>query len=247
MIEEAKGDLAVAARAGQIGRCQLGAAIQSAHAQRAITGPTDWNSIALLYEGLVRLAPSLGAHVGRAAAGRRSKQRARRHGGAAGYSRCGCHELSTVLGPPRTPLPAHGPIRRSQRSVEPSHRALRGSGRARLPRARRLSRAPRTMPVRPHVLIATDAAGWCPLPGSFGSAGSSPAEWLRAFADVRRRQRNWASYAHRQEFPAPLASAPPPSRGEKLHEYSIGTFELSQNAARFFVARTEIGRPATRC
>ena len=68
MIEEAKGDLAVAARAGQIGRCQLGAAIQSAHAQRASTGQTDWNSIALLYAGLVRLAPSLGAHVGRAAA-----------------------------------------------------------------------------------------------------------------------------------------------------------------------------------
>jgi predicted RNA polymerase sigma factor len=68
MIEETEGDLAVAARAGQTGRRQLEAAIQSAHAQRASTGQTDWNSIALLYAGLVRLAPSLGAHVGRAAA-----------------------------------------------------------------------------------------------------------------------------------------------------------------------------------
>ena len=50
------------------GRFQLEAAIQSAHAQRAATGTTDWQAIALLYEGLVRMAPTIGALVGRAAA-----------------------------------------------------------------------------------------------------------------------------------------------------------------------------------
>jgi len=66
MIEEAERTL-VAARAGVPGRFQLEAAIQSAHAQRGHTGRTDWDAIALLYEGLVRLAPTVGACVGRAA------------------------------------------------------------------------------------------------------------------------------------------------------------------------------------
>ncbi|SDR53474.1 RNA polymerase sigma-70 factor, ECF subfamily [Rhizobiales bacterium GAS191] len=68
MIEEADRCLAVAAQSGHIGRFQLEAAIQSVHARRALIGLTDWESIALLYEGLVRLAPTIGAHVGRAAA-----------------------------------------------------------------------------------------------------------------------------------------------------------------------------------
>jgi predicted RNA polymerase sigma factor len=68
LIEEAEELLGVAHRAGRIGRYQLEAAIQSAHAQRARTGRTDWESIALLYEGLVQLSPSIGALVGRAAA-----------------------------------------------------------------------------------------------------------------------------------------------------------------------------------
>lgn len=68
MIEEAERALRDAARAGAPGRFQLEAAIQSAHAQRAHSGRTDWDSIALLYEGLVRLAPTLGARVGQAAA-----------------------------------------------------------------------------------------------------------------------------------------------------------------------------------
>ncbi|WP_173115752.1 hypothetical protein [Paenibacillus qinlingensis] len=46
----------------------LEAAIQSVHAQRAWTGRTEWKAIALLYEGLVRIAPTIGAIVGRAAA-----------------------------------------------------------------------------------------------------------------------------------------------------------------------------------
>ena len=68
MIEEAEQLLDAAERASRIGRFQLEAAIQSAHARRAWTGRTDWESIALLYEGVVRLAPTIGALVGRAAA-----------------------------------------------------------------------------------------------------------------------------------------------------------------------------------
>ncbi len=68
MIEEAERTLRAAARAGALGRFQLEAAIQSAHAQRARSGRTDWEAIALLYEGLVRLAPTLGVRVGQAAA-----------------------------------------------------------------------------------------------------------------------------------------------------------------------------------
>jgi RNA polymerase sigma-70 factor (ECF subfamily) len=68
MIEEADRLLTSAWQEGHIGCFQLEAAIQSAHAQRAVTGQTDWESIAFLYEGLVRLAPTLGALTGRAAA-----------------------------------------------------------------------------------------------------------------------------------------------------------------------------------
>ena len=68
MIEEAEEILADAARSGRPGRFQLEAAIQSAHAQRAVTGRTDWGAIALLYEGLLRCAPTIGARVGHAAA-----------------------------------------------------------------------------------------------------------------------------------------------------------------------------------
>ena len=68
MIAEAERILAAAAQDGRMGRFQLEAAIQSAHAQRAWTGRTDWEAVALLYEGLVRLSPTIGALVGRAAA-----------------------------------------------------------------------------------------------------------------------------------------------------------------------------------
>jgi predicted RNA polymerase sigma factor len=68
MIEEANRLLFLAERAGRLGRFQLEAAIQSMHARRAWTGDTDWEAIALLYEGLIRVAPTVGALVGRAAA-----------------------------------------------------------------------------------------------------------------------------------------------------------------------------------
>ncbi len=68
MIDEAERALAEAARLDRMGRFQLEAAIQSAHAQRALIGATPWHGIAMLYEGLVRLSPTTGALVGRAAA-----------------------------------------------------------------------------------------------------------------------------------------------------------------------------------
>lgn len=68
LIAEAERSLATAAPQARMGRFQLEAAIQSIHAHRALTGRTDWEEIALLYEGLVRIAPTLGAFVGRAAA-----------------------------------------------------------------------------------------------------------------------------------------------------------------------------------
>ena len=68
LIEEAEEFLAAASEARKPGRFQLEAAIQSVHAQRAVTGRTDWEAIALLYEGLIRLAPTIGAQVAAAAA-----------------------------------------------------------------------------------------------------------------------------------------------------------------------------------
>jgi predicted RNA polymerase sigma factor len=67
-LEQAEQLLARAAAFGRPGRFQLEAAVQSAHVERARGGPADWSAIAVLYEGLVQLAPTLGALVGRAAA-----------------------------------------------------------------------------------------------------------------------------------------------------------------------------------
>jgi RNA polymerase sigma-70 factor (ECF subfamily) len=68
LADEAERELATAAAHGAMGRFQLEAAIQSVHAQRAVTGRTEWGAIALFYEALVRHSPTLGALVGRAAA-----------------------------------------------------------------------------------------------------------------------------------------------------------------------------------
>jgi len=68
LIDEAERALAGAARQGRAGRFQIEAALQSAHVERLRGRPVDWRAIALLYEGLVRLAPAVGALVGRAAA-----------------------------------------------------------------------------------------------------------------------------------------------------------------------------------
>ncbi|HEY3065923.1 MAG TPA: DUF6596 domain-containing protein [Methylomirabilota bacterium] len=68
LLKEAEQILHAASRPNRPGRFQLEAAIQSVHAARAATGRTDWDAIALLYEGLLRCAPTIGAHVGHAAA-----------------------------------------------------------------------------------------------------------------------------------------------------------------------------------
>ena len=56
-----------ASQLGQIGRYQLEAAIQSVHAARSVTGSTDWRALSQLYDGLLRLHPTIGAAVSRAA------------------------------------------------------------------------------------------------------------------------------------------------------------------------------------
>ena len=80
MLEEARVVLTEAGEAGRIGRFQLEAAIQSVHAARGETGRTEWQAVALLYEGLHRLSPTIGVAVGRAAA------LAELHGPAAGLA-----------------------------------------------------------------------------------------------------------------------------------------------------------------
>jgi RNA polymerase sigma-70 factor (ECF subfamily) len=67
-LAEAEAVLQEAARLGQVGPFQLEAAIQSAHVHARLTGSDDLQAIALLYEGLVRLAPTLGARVAHAVA-----------------------------------------------------------------------------------------------------------------------------------------------------------------------------------
>jgi len=51
-----------------IGRYQLEAAIQAVHADRRNSGAIDWDALLVLYDGLVAVAPSLGARLGRAGA-----------------------------------------------------------------------------------------------------------------------------------------------------------------------------------
>jgi len=68
MIDEAEQHLLTAAAFKRMGRYQLEAAIQSIHANRAVTGWIDWPEIVLLYDGLVQIAPGIGSLVGRAVA-----------------------------------------------------------------------------------------------------------------------------------------------------------------------------------
>ena len=67
LIEEAERHLGEAFTQGRSGRFQIEAAIQSVHAERARTGRTDWAAIALFYEGLIRISPTLGTRAGYAA------------------------------------------------------------------------------------------------------------------------------------------------------------------------------------
>lgn len=68
LIDEAEALLTAAHAAGRIGRFQIEAAIQSAHAARVRGVPVDWGAVVALYDALVARAPGIGALVGRAAA-----------------------------------------------------------------------------------------------------------------------------------------------------------------------------------
>lgn len=87
-LAEAEATLKEAARMRRLGPFQLEAAIQSAHVHARLTGSDDARAIALLYEGLVRLAPTLGARVAHAVA------RSRADGAQRGI------ELLDAIGPP---------------------------------------------------------------------------------------------------------------------------------------------------
>jgi predicted RNA polymerase sigma factor len=67
LMAEAEALLARAASFARMGRYQLEAAIQSVHAQRAMTGITEWAALDMLYGALGALAPSAGATVSHAA------------------------------------------------------------------------------------------------------------------------------------------------------------------------------------
>jgi predicted RNA polymerase sigma factor len=68
LIEEAEQHLGEAFKHGRFGRFQLEAAIQSAHAERARSGRTEWAAIVLFYEQLIRISPRLGTHTAYAVA-----------------------------------------------------------------------------------------------------------------------------------------------------------------------------------
>lgn len=68
LIEEAETLLCKAGEVGRIGRYQLEAALQSAHAHRRTGAATDWAAIAMLYEALVLLTDSPVAAINRAVA-----------------------------------------------------------------------------------------------------------------------------------------------------------------------------------
>ena len=67
MIIEAEQHLTTASRFGQYGRYQCEAAIQSLHAQRAITGVANHKALITLYDLLARHSSSIGVSVSRAA------------------------------------------------------------------------------------------------------------------------------------------------------------------------------------
>ena len=67
-MAEAEERLRAAGRLGHPGRFQLEAAIQAVHADRRRNARTDWAAILTLYEGLLAIAPTIGAQVAHAAA-----------------------------------------------------------------------------------------------------------------------------------------------------------------------------------
>jgi RNA polymerase sigma-70 factor (ECF subfamily) len=67
-IEEAEALLSRASRMGTVGRYQLEAAVQSAHAARRLTGRTDWAAIERIYDALLAITGSPVVAINRAIA-----------------------------------------------------------------------------------------------------------------------------------------------------------------------------------
>ena len=67
-IVEAEKRLRAAGQRGRPGRFQLEAAIHAVHADRRRSGRTDWDAILSLYDGLLSIAPTIGAQIAYAAA-----------------------------------------------------------------------------------------------------------------------------------------------------------------------------------
>jgi RNA polymerase sigma-70 factor (ECF subfamily) len=124
LMEEAEQHLALAARIGVIGRFQLEAAIQSAHAGRKRVGRVDWEAVALLYEGVVRIAPTQGALVGRAAAIAVGARSGGRPDAARSNPSFRCLELPTLLGSRGASARERRPSRSRERRVSDGHRSL---------------------------------------------------------------------------------------------------------------------------
>jgi RNA polymerase sigma-70 factor, ECF subfamily len=68
LIDEAEALLLRASRMGTVGRYQLEAAVQSAHAVRRLTGAADWGAIERLYDALSALTHSPVVAINRAIA-----------------------------------------------------------------------------------------------------------------------------------------------------------------------------------
>ena len=68
LIAEAEALLTSASRMGTVGRYQLEAAVQSAHAARRISGASDWAAVARLYDALLALTDSPVVAINRAIA-----------------------------------------------------------------------------------------------------------------------------------------------------------------------------------
>jgi RNA polymerase sigma-70 factor (ECF subfamily) len=67
MIAEAEALLGDASRAGELGRYQVEAAIQSVHIDRLLTGADRWDALETLYALLVSVAPTFGVRIAQAA------------------------------------------------------------------------------------------------------------------------------------------------------------------------------------
>ncbi len=68
LIDEAEALMLKAVQLGRVGRFQLEAAIQSAHAYRRLTGQTDWAAVVSLYDALLAQTGSVVAALNRAVA-----------------------------------------------------------------------------------------------------------------------------------------------------------------------------------